>query len=419
VHSPKHKLTRTVRGWVKRVNGKPKWIVSAKVAPTGEAADVYYERNFTDLWTAPEDAPPNVAELLTVADLADRFIDRKERAEISERSKDEYLAAMDDFTEAVGDGTLVADLSPADFAKARAAFAVRFGPDRLAKYLIMVRSMFKWAARPPLRLRVPDYGDEFDLPSRASFRRARKAHREEHGAKFFTPAEIGKLVKSARPKLRAMILLAVNGGFGNTDVAALPLSVVDLKGGWLDYARGKTGIDRRVPLWQDTVKALAAVLASRPRPRDEAYDPLLFLTAFGRPYVLEKRSRKGKLLHKDQVAWQFANLCKSLDLYRHGRSFYSLRRTFRTVADEFGDQRAAALVMGHELADIGSVYVQHVADSRLVALTRYVRSRLLPTGGAPAAARPAKGSPTRPAASVAAARKVPKRRRGSRGRPAA
>ena len=45
--------------------------------------------------------------------------------------------------------------------------------------------------------------------------------------------------------MRAMILLAVNGGLGNTD-GAMP-KALDLRGKWLDYPRGKTGVSRRVP----------------------------------------------------------------------------------------------------------------------------------------------------------------------------
>lgn len=40
-----------------------------------------------------------------------------------------------------------------------------------------------------------------------------------------------------------MILLAVNCGFGNEDCGTLPLSALDLKGGWVAHARPKTGVE--------------------------------------------------------------------------------------------------------------------------------------------------------------------------------
>ena len=43
------------------------------------------------------------------------------------------------------------------------------------------------------------------------------------------------------------LLLGINGGFGNTDVANLPRSALDSEKGVVSYARPKTGIERVVP----------------------------------------------------------------------------------------------------------------------------------------------------------------------------
>jgi hypothetical protein len=42
-------------------------------------------------------------------------------------------------------------------------------------------------------------------------------------------------------QLRAMILLGINCGLGNSDCAGLSHSHLDLERGWLDYPRVKTG----------------------------------------------------------------------------------------------------------------------------------------------------------------------------------
>ena len=50
-----------------------------------------------------------------------------------------------------------------------------------------------------------------------------------------------------------MILLGVNCGFGNGDCGTLPVSALDLDGAWVNYPRPKTAIQRRCPLWPETV----------------------------------------------------------------------------------------------------------------------------------------------------------------------
>ena len=81
-----------------------------------------------------------------------------------------------------------------------------------------------------------------------------------------------------------MILLGVNCGFGNADVATLPQKAVDLKRGWVDFPRGKTGVPRQCPLWPQTITAVQEAILSRPKPRDKAHDGLVFLTKYGRPW---------------------------------------------------------------------------------------------------------------------------------------
>ena len=80
---------------------------------------------------------------------------------------------------------------------------------------------------------------------------------------MFAPVELRRLMQCAGPEFRAMILLALNAGLGNGDLAQLKTS--DIQGVWLDYSRPKTGIERRVPLWPETREALAAVI----RPDDD------------------------------------------------------------------------------------------------------------------------------------------------------
>jgi integrase len=55
---------------------------------------------------------------------------------------------------------------------------------------------------------------------------------------------------------KAMILLGINCGFGNADCGKLPLSAIDFKAGWVNFPRPKTAVERRCPLWPETITAL-------------------------------------------------------------------------------------------------------------------------------------------------------------------
>ena len=59
-----------------------------------------------------------------------------------------------------------------------------------------------------------------------------------------------------------------------------------------------------------------------------------------------------------------------------GRSFYDLRRTFRTVADEVLDTPAINLIMGHVDPSMGAVYRQSLSDERIKRVCEHVHGWL-------------------------------------------
>jgi integrase len=128
-----------------------------------------------------------------------------------------------------------------------------------------------------------------------------------------------------------MILLGINCGFGNTDCGNLPLSALDLDGGWIGYPRPKTGINPRCPLWPESVAALREALARRPKPKKEPYAGLVFLTQRG--------LSRTKDVADSPITKETRKLPKALGINGH-RNFYTLRHAFRTVADEARDQPA-------------------------------------------------------------------------------
>ena len=257
------------------------------------------------------------------------------------------------------------DLGPEDFTKLRNALAKKWGPVRLSRVIQGVRSLFLHAYDQELIDKPIRYGKAFKGPSK----RTERLHKAELGPKLFSREEIHKLLNATRPQLRAMILLGINCGYGNSDVGNLPLSALDLEPGWVDYPRPKTGIPRRCPLWPETVAALREAMAIRPVARAEYVD-LVFITRYGASYAKDSCD--------NPVSYETRNLlrrkCKING--RRGLGFYTLRHTFRTVADESRDQPAVDHIMGHESPHMSSVYRERISDERLRAVTDYVRAWL-------------------------------------------
>jgi integrase len=316
-------------------------------------------------------------EAVTVKDAANTFLNAKrdlvDAGELSPLTFNNYRRAADELVAHMGKIRLVADLDPSDFASLRNKMAKKWGPTRLAVVVQYIRSIFKHATETGLIEYVVRFGPQFKGPSR----KVRRRHRAEQGKKMFMADEVRRLIAAADVQLRAMLLLGINCGFGNADCGRLPLSALDLDGGWLDFPRAKTGVPRRCPLWPETIQALQDVLARRREPKKPADAGLVFVTKFGAPWHKENGGRP--------VALGMNRLLKKLSINgRKGLGFYSLRHTFRTVADEAKDQPAVDHMMGHEVPHISSHYRETISDVRLKAVANHVHGWLF--GGATAAA---------------------------------
>ena len=165
-----------------------------------------------------------------------------------------------------------------------------------------------------------------------------------------------------------MILLGVNCGFGNEDVATLPINAIYLKTGWAIFPRPKTGVERKCKLWKVTVEALQEVLAVRRMPNDEAYANRFFITKYGKPW--------SNGICGTAIPHAMAKLLEDLGIKRPGLNFYALRHSFRTVADESKDMAACDRIMGHSRDDMASVYRERISDERLIAVADHVHTWL-------------------------------------------
>ena len=210
--------------------------------------------------------PRESADGATVRELCNRFLTEKQQrvdvGELSPRTWTDYEDACDEIIASFGKLRRLDDLSPDDFAKLRNMLAKKNGPHRLGKTIQCIRCVFTYAFESSIIATPVRYGPGFKRPSKKTMR----LHRAKQDAKFFTQEEIHKLMGAAGPQLRAMILHGVNCGFNNSDCGNLPLTVVNLEMGWIDYPRPKTGIPRRCPLWPETVAAIKEAINCRPEP---------------------------------------------------------------------------------------------------------------------------------------------------------
>jgi integrase len=305
-----------------------------------------------------------------MADLGNRFLTSKlsllESGDIAPRTFADYKGNCDRLIAMFGKKRLVSDLAADDFEALRTDVAKTCGPHGISNVVLRTRVLFKYALDHGLIDKPVRFGPVFKLPSRKTMRKDKAAK----GAKMFEAPEVRRIIAGADVQFRAMVLLGINCGFGNTDCARLPLSALDLDGGWLDFARPKTGVERRCPLWPETVQALRAWLAARPEPSDPKAEPLVFVTPGGMAW--------GRDTSYTPMANRFADLLKRVAAYRKLRGFYSLRHAFRTVADESRDQPAVNAIMGHSDETMAGRYRERISDERLRAVADHVRKWLYP-----------------------------------------
>lgn len=285
--------------------------------------------------------------------------DAKDRGEIQPRSFEEYHRSCTRFAKFIGRHQLAGSLTPTQFAEYKQDRAKTCNLVAVGNEVTRIRTLFKWLHEARLIAEPMHFGPGFCKPSAKMLRRQRRLA----GKKMYEPAEIRLILDESGVHLHAMILLAINGGFGNADIATLPLSAVDLDAEWIDYPRPKTEIERRVPLWPETAEAMRKSLARRRDPKPSA-EGRFFVRYNGLPWDHDPT----------MIGNHFRQAVFRSGIKRGG--FYWLRRTFETVAGACGDQVAVNAVMGHVDASMAAVYRQEVQDERLIKATDTVRTWL-------------------------------------------
>lgn len=266
-------------------------------------------------------------------------------------------------------------LRPDDFESFRTSLANDCGVVTLKSKINRCRVILKFAHDNRL-IDVPvAFGKAFDRPSDKTLRKARN----EAGPRMFESCEIRAMLDNADTVLKAMILLGINCGFGNTDVASLPQPSVDLESRWCEFPRSKTEVNRRISLWPETTAALRNALAVRPEPSDSNDSNLFFVTRQRNRFVRVRESKKtpGRYVTIDAVAGRFGALIRKCGVNgRKGLGFYTLRHVFETIGGDSKDQVAVNAIMGHVDSSMAGVYRQRISDERLTNVTDTIHSWL-------------------------------------------
>lgn len=344
-------------GWCKKIRGRVYYW--GRVTPDEALPKYLHERDYLQRGELP---PAYDATSTTTKELCNEFLAAKESlvesGELAQRTWDDYKRTADYILSHFGHNRSVANLRPIDFVAFRTYLAKGRGVVALNNEINRCRTIFKFAYDSDLVPAPVKYGSNFRRPGKGKMRAAKHAN----GRQDFAPDEAYRLLKAAKGQLHAMLLLGLNAGLGNADCSRLDASMIDLRGGWLNYPRPKTGAIRKAPLWKETVAALRPYVGGRTEGR-------VFTTRFLNPWT------------PSAITHEFRDVVDDLKLTKTQRGFYGLRRTFRTLADECGDDSACNIIMGHtDDKTMGDVYNQQVSDERLLKVSNHVRKRVLIDG---------------------------------------
>ena len=370
--------------WCKKIKGKV-WFFGVWSDP--DAALRKYLDEVDEIQAGRDPRKTVVARLssteLSVSDMCGLFLERQEAkaesGEITKRHFSDCLKSCRRLIDHIGTFHRANVVGAADFKAYRKSFPSTWGPSMISGEIQRVRSAFKWAYESDLLPAVPNFGPDFRKPSKTVNRRDQQQRAAERGGKLdFTAEEIQKLLTASSGWLHACILLGINGGMGNADCGRLSTKFLNLDSCWYDLAREKTGIPRRFRLWPETIDAIRAAMRQRPIAKNDADDPLCFLTSHGLPIWWQASKPNGEVYLCDNVNKAFSKLVTKCKVDRSQRGFYSLRRTFETVAGATKDQVAVDYIMGHADASMAAVYRQGIEDQRLIDVGQHVRNWLFP-----------------------------------------
>ncbi|MDO4629838.1 MAG: tyrosine-type recombinase/integrase [Planctomycetia bacterium] len=352
--------------WYAYLNGKIRYFGK------GDAMEALadYQKRLGAIMSGEEDKQKIVAGKMTLAQLTTLYVEnlqaRVETGELTSRRYGEYIRVYNKMLEVIPPKKNVETLKAVDFQPLRQVLAKGCKLGRLVTKAEMIIRLFRWGAECEFYEKEPKVKQWLELPTRNAISRERS-----HKARFFTAEQLQRIVMAAEDTIypkqwKAIILTAICCGFGSRDISDLRFSDLQLEKGIITLPRSKTGNERRAALWSEVVDAIRDYLETE-RPESEEFSDRVFLTSEGTRWNYD--TEKSRV---DSLGLAFRRLTKMMGIAE--TSFYSIRRTFRTVADEVGDFPACDLIMGHADHTMGGVYRQYIKDDRLKKVSEHVRA---------------------------------------------
>lgn len=363
--------------WAKKIRGKTYFF---GVWEDHHAALTRYLSEKDDLEAGRRPQPRNgdTTDTLTVQQMVFLFLEDKklrvESGEMEATTWKDYERYGNRMIRVFGANTPVESLIPEDFQRYRADLQkTHKSLESLKGDITKSKTFFNWAG-PGVNgqgylNRLPRFGTSMKVPARVSLLR----ERQERGMRVLTAEQIRALLAKAdaegKVKLKAMILLGINAGFGNMDCAKLTKGAIDLAAGWVTFPRPKTGVVRRSPLWPETLATLRAVLASRKSPRESGDANRVFVTKYNQAF------------RPCAIGYEFEKLAGRAGMTREEADYYDLRRTCISIGLQISDDDAMRTISGHQrkAEDMLGVYNRlAVSDARLQEVTDHIHAWLFP-----------------------------------------
>jgi integrase len=295
--------------------------------------------------------PKSAGDSISIKILCNLYLDHQESrisiGEVKHRHVYDQTLILRGFVKFIGPNQLVSAVSTIDLQDYRKKLIKEAKtPNTINNHISTTKALYNWALENEIVDSIPN------------LKAIKKIATDKNDKPTFTMPQIQELLKSASTQMKAMIWLGLNCGFGCTDCAQLKWKNLDLQNSRVDYPRRKTGIDRNLPLWPETVQALKET----PKKGE-----LVFYTRKGNPWVRAIRSVDNngteKHVKDDAISKEFSKIIRKAGIpTQKGVGFYTLRRTAATWTAKSGDPFAVQKLLGHADLKMATTYVQDVSE---------------------------------------------------------
>ena len=288
---------------------------------------------------------------MTLKELCDLYLkyqDSKVLAgELTPKHHNDQISSVRKLISFLGRGRKIESISTLDLQNYKRKLQGAYGSvHRLNLHISVMKAMFHWARRNDILETIPNID---------AISKGKVVNQEKY---TFNSQQIKKLLSAADVKMRAMIWLGLNCGFGCTDCGKLQWKDLDFKNSRVKLARNKTGVRRNLPLWPEAIQ----ILKELPRSGQ-----LVFYTSQGHPWVrtvIKTKNNGGReYTSANRITPTFSRLMKKVGICApKGTGFYALRRTAATMAARSGDPFAVQRLLGHVDLTMATRYVQDVSE---------------------------------------------------------